>query len=69
MSHNHEVFLGKYMKCKTQVMAYGLRILALIPSIVSFLVLRTASTTFSYFLLNFWGETDRVFPKNWPLSG
>jgi len=25
---------------------------------------RAKSVTFSYFLLNFWGETDRVFPKN-----
>jgi len=23
MSHNHTVFLGNYMKCKTQVAAYG----------------------------------------------
>jgi len=25
MSHHHNVFLGDYMKCKTQVAAYGPR--------------------------------------------
>jgi len=32
MSHNCKVFLGDYMKCKTQVVAYGRKTFALIPS-------------------------------------
>jgi len=32
MSHNHTVFLCDYMKCKTQVAAYGHRTFALIPT-------------------------------------
>jgi len=32
MSHNHGVSLDDYMKCKTQVAAYGRKTFALIPS-------------------------------------
>ena len=64
MSHNHIVFLGDYMKCKTQVTAYGRRTFALIPSIVTPQPLGPEALRFPNFLPKFWDETDRVSPKN-----
>jgi len=47
MSHNHIVFLGDYMKCKTQVVAYGRRTFALVPPIVIPSAPRAGCVTFS----------------------
>jgi len=69
ISHNHVVFLGDYMKCKTQVAAYGHRTFALIPSIVTLPAPTPEALRFLNFLRNFWSETDRVSLKNWSFPG